>query len=36
MPVAFNLPAGWSAVIDPEVDVLKNDADDNHHLVRRG
>jgi len=32
VPVAFNLPAGWSAVVDPEVDILKNPLDDERHL----
>ena len=32
IPVAFNLPAGWSGVIDPEIDILKDPADDNKHV----
>ena len=31
-PININLPAGWSLVIDPEVDVLRNAADDGRHL----
>ena len=32
VPVAFNLPAGWAGVIDPELDILKDPLDDEHHL----
>jgi hypothetical protein len=32
MPVAFNLPAGWSAVVDPEIDILKDPLGEDHHL----
>ena len=35
-PVNLNLPAGWSLVIDPEVDVLKNATDDGRHLNASG
>ncbi len=35
-PVNLNLPAGWSLVIDPEVDVLKNAANDGRHLNASG
>ena len=30
-PVNLNLPAGWSLVIDPELDLLKNATDDGRH-----
>lgn len=30
--LSFNLPAGWSVVFDPEVDVLKNANDDGRHV----
>jgi len=32
VPIAFNLPAGWSAVMDPEIDILKDPQDPDHHL----
>ena len=32
VPVAFNLPAGWSAVVDPEIDILKDPMGDNKHV----
>ena len=35
-PISVNLPAGWSLVIDPEADVLKNANDDGRHLNTSG
>jgi hypothetical protein len=33
VPVQVMLPANWSVVFDPEIDVLKDPLDDNHHLA---
>jgi hypothetical protein len=35
-PVNFNLPANWSLVIDPELDIVKNGADDGRHINTSG
>lgn len=35
-PINFNLPAGWSLVVDPEIDVLRNAADDGRHINSSG
>ena len=35
-PVSINLPASWSLTIDPELDLLKNAADNGRHLNASG
>jgi hypothetical protein len=35
-PVSLNLPANWSLVIDPELDIAKNSADDGRHFNTSG
>ena len=35
-PISINLPASWSLTIDPELDLLKNAADNGRHLNASG
>jgi hypothetical protein len=36
VPVNLNLPLGWSLVVDPELDVVRNGGDDGRHLNTSG
>jgi hypothetical protein len=36
VPMSFNLPQNWALTVDPEVDALKNTADDGRHLNLSG
>jgi hypothetical protein len=36
VPIQVNLPAGWSLTLDPEIDALKNTADNGRHVNLAG